>query len=224
MRFAADASRDAPARSAAELLARFPVLRPPISTAGAAVTLVLRDGESTVETLLIRRAENPDDPASGDVALPGGHVEERDGSLANTALRELREEVGLGPTDLEGPLRFVGANLARRFGLHVGIFAVKLAATAAVPTVGSPEEVASIFWLPERALAQGRLVIRDTDAGPLRVMASVYDGHLVWGFTRRVLREFFDLPSEDPTQGPAFSQVSASEAGGGSPPPSTLPK
>jgi len=205
MRFAAGTPPPPAPSPAEELLARYPVLRPPVSTAAAAVTIVLRDGSAGPETLLIERAANPDDPASGDVALPGGHVDEGDGSLATTALRELREEVGLGPADLSGPLRFVGASLARRFGLHVGVFAVGLSTTSAPPTIGSPEEVAHVFWLPHGVLVDSRLLTRDTDRGPVRVVASVHEGHVVWGFTRRVLRDFFGLPAEDPTQGPAFS-------------------
>ena len=187
-----------------ELLARYPVLRPPVSTAGAAVTIVLRDGEAGPETLLIERAANPSDPASGDVALPGGRVDESDGSLAHTALRELREEVGLGPTDLTGPLRFVGATPAPRFGLHVGVFAAALGTQSGPPTVGSPEEVAHVFWLPLSKLTESRLVSRDTERGEWRFLATLHDGHVVWGFTRRVLREFSALPAEDPPEGPVL--------------------
>jgi len=219
MRGAAGASPRSPRTSADQLLARFPVLRPPVSTAAAAVTIVLRDGTDGPETLLIERAVNPADPASGDVALPGGHVDEEDGSLAGTALRELREEVGLGSADLDGPLRFVGASLARRFGLHVGVFAVGLSTTSAAPTIGSPEEVAHVFWLPRGALEESRALTRDTDRGPVRVLASVHDGHVVWGFTRRVLRDFFGLPAEDPPQGPAFSDPGPIERSSAPPTP-----
>jgi 8-oxo-dGTP pyrophosphatase MutT (NUDIX family) len=203
----------APAVSAAELLARFPVLRPPVSTAGAAVTIVLRDGARDVEALLIERAQNPVDPASGDVALPGGHVDESDGSLAHTALRELREEVGLGLADLAGPLRFVGSTPARAFRIHVGVFAAGISSSAAPPTIGNPSEVAHVFWLPKGALADGRLVTRESSRGSLRVLATVHDGHLIWGFTRRVLREFFGYAMEDQPQGPAFS-AGTTEPGG----------
>jgi len=192
---------DAAPSSAAAWVERFAVLRPPVSTAGAAVTIVLRDGSAGVEALLIERASNPDDPASGEVALPGGRVDESDGSLATTALRELREEVGLGAADLSGPLRFVSAVPAPRFRLHVGVFAGVLSPTASPPTIGSPQEVAHVFWLPRSALTESRLVTEDSGR---RVAASVHNGHVVWGFTRRVLREFFSLPTEDAADGPVL--------------------
>ncbi len=207
-----DPPRGTAARSSEQLLARFPVLRPPVTTAGAAVTIVVRDGATEVEALLIERARNVSDPASGDVALPGGHVDEADGSLAATALRELREEVGLEPGDLDGPPRFVGASLARRFGIHVGVFAARLGSRATAPTVGSPKEVAHVFWLPGSVLAVSRPIQRDTERGPVRFLATVHDEHVVWGFTRRVLRDFFDLPVEDVPQGPAFSDSTGEAA------------
>ncbi len=192
--------------SARELVERFPTLRPPSSSAGAAVMIVLRDGTLGVEALLIQRATNPEDPASGDVALPGGRVDDEDGSLERTAVRELREEVGLGLADLDGPPRFVGVSPARRFSVHVGIFAALLSASAPAPSVGSPEEVAAVFWLPRDALRESRLISREgeREGETFRFFGTEYDGHLVWGFTRRVLRDFFGFPvEENPASSPA---------------------
>jgi 8-oxo-dGTP pyrophosphatase MutT (NUDIX family) len=195
----------------AEWLARYEPAIPPVSTAGAAVTLVLRDGAAAPEVLLIERAANPADPASGQVALPGGKVADGDGSLAVTALRELEEEVGLAELDLEGPLRFVGAEVARRFGLRVGIFAAALAPRASRPTVRSELEVAHVFWLPSPELESTRRVAVSGPQGELTVPATVYEGHVLWGFTRRVLREFFDLTDDGEWGGPAFPLREPSE-------------
>ena len=131
------------------LLERFEPLTPPSSAAGAAVTMVLREGSSEVEVLLIERTVDPDDPASGQVALPGGHVGAGDTSLVVTALRELEEEVGLTETDLAGPLRYVWTPFAARFGIHVAVFAARLSPNAGLPSVRSSEEVAHVFWLKE---------------------------------------------------------------------------
>jgi ADP-ribose pyrophosphatase YjhB (NUDIX family) len=195
--------------SLGELLGRFPVLAPPTHTAGAAVTIVLREGLHEVETLLIVRSTRPDDPASGHVALPGGHVAEVDGSLSDTALRELEEEVGLGSSDLSGPLRFVGTQPAPRFGLTVGLFAAALSPSSGPARVRSPEEVATVFWMPRSSLAQSRKVVREGLHGPVEVHATVVDGEVLWGFTRRALRAFFGLPTEDELVGPAFAHTTA---------------
>lgn len=189
-----------------DLLARWEPLVPPVSAAGAAVTMVLRSGRRGPEVLLIERARNSDDPASGQVALPGGRVSDGDGSLAETALRELEEEVGLKRLDLVGPLRFVRVEAARRFGLRVGIFAGKLADSATGPTVRSPEEVAHVFWLPIAELEGTRSVHEETQRGLAEVPATIFDGHVVWGFTRRILRESFGHSADDPADGPTFAE------------------
>jgi 8-oxo-dGTP diphosphatase len=192
------------------LLKRFEALTPPSSAAGAAVTMVLREGSSEVEVLLIERTVDPDDPASGQVALPGGHVAEGDTSLVATALRELEEEVGLTETDLAGPLRYVWTPFAARFGIHVAVFAGSLAPNAGLPSVRSSEEVAHVFWLPRSALGVTRQIHRDTPLGYRQFNASIVDEHVVWGFTRRVLRQFFELPTEDDLVGPSFARASGS--------------
>ena len=199
-----------------ELLERFADDAPPLGSAGAAVTLVLREGASGVEVLLIERTERPTDPASGQVALPGGHAEETDSSLARTALRELEEEVGLSRADLSGPLRFVGTKDAPRFRLRVAVFASELAGTGGAPSPRSRDEVAHIFWLPRSALAGTRRVPRDTALGWIDVNATVYEGHILWGFTRRVLRDFFELAAEDELVGlPFVPRARASDSAGG---------
>ena len=189
----------------AELLARFGDESPPIGTAGAAVTVLLRDGEREVETLLIERTERPTDPASGQVAFPGGRVEESDSSLRKTALRELEEEVGLAEGDLAGPLRYVGTEHAARFRIRIGVFAGALSPRGGSPTALSAVEVAHIFWLPRSELGHTQSVHRETGLGLRPVPATVYQGHILWGFTRRVIRQFYGLPTEDPLGGPAFA-------------------
>jgi ADP-ribose pyrophosphatase len=63
----------------------------------AAVALIFRLGENDVpELLFIKRAEYEGDPWSGQIAFPGGRAEARDASLAETAIRETREETGIG--------------------------------------------------------------------------------------------------------------------------------
>ena len=188
-----------------ELLQRFSTDPPPTSLAGAAVTIVLRDGSSDVELLLIERAVAESDPASGHVALPGGHVSEADGNLSRTALRELEEEVGLSEGDFEGPLHYVATEHAYRFEVDVGVFAGRLGTHAQPPSLRSPREVAHVFWLPRSALETSQRVQRDTPRGAILVDATVYEGHVLWGFTRRVVREFFGYPGDDGSFGAVFA-------------------
>lgn len=176
------------------LLGRFPETSPPHGSAGAAVTIILRTGLSDVEVLLIERAVREGDPASGQIGLPGGRVDEGDGALVNTALRECEEEVGIGAGDLVGAPRFVGFSMAPAVGLRVGVFAAELGPSRPGPTARDPVEVAHVFWIPRSALGQSRRVVRNTLSGSREVDANVVDGHVLWGFTRRVLLDFFEVP------------------------------
>jgi 8-oxo-dGTP pyrophosphatase MutT (NUDIX family) len=192
--------------SADEILASFPGGSPPADTAGAAVFIVLRAGRRDVETLLIQRATREDDPASGQVSLPGGHVDPSDTDLRATALRELEEEVGLRRSDLVEPIRYIDTLEAKRFAMSVGIFAASLAPGSAPPTSGSPREVASIFWLPRRALARRTMMVVETPRGRLELPSVQLGGHVVWGFTLRVLDGLLG-----PRSGPRTAARSAKE-------------
>jgi 8-oxo-dGTP pyrophosphatase MutT (NUDIX family) len=169
---------------------------PATDSAGAAVLIVLREGLAEVETLLIERTIRPDDLASGQVALPGGRVDETDPDLRATAIRELAEEVGLSSGDLRASPVYVGTEDATIFSMRVGVFAAELSPGGRIPRPHSPSEVAHVFWLPRSALTRTERVTRDTHLGPRAVDASVFSGHVLWGFTRRVLLDFF---KETPT-------------------------
>jgi 8-oxo-dGTP pyrophosphatase MutT (NUDIX family) len=173
------------------LMAPWATESPPRGAAGAAVLIVLRAGRREVETLLMERTVRPDDLASGQVSLPGGRVQDSDGELADTALRESAEEVGVGAGDLLERPKFVRFADASVFSLRVGVFVARLGPVSPPPVPAGHTEVAHVFWLPKSALHHSRPVLRDTVAGPKDVEAIVYDGHVVWGFTRRILLDFF---------------------------------
>lgn len=161
------------------------------STAGAAVTIVLRAGADSIETLLIERTRRNDDPASGQVALPGGHALPSDGGIVATALRELYEEVGIVATDLAESPRLFDVRHAARFGVEVAVVASTLSPSAADAAVHSVDEVANVFWFPRSALRRMLMLSVDTPYGPLATNGVPFEQWVVWGFTLRVLRDFF---------------------------------
>ena len=176
----------------------------PVPVVDAAVVAVLRPEPDGVATLLIQRTERPSDAASGQVALPGGRIDSSDRSAGAAALRELEEEVGLAAPDLEEPLRFVGTFYAPALGLNVAAFSALLATRARTPYPAAPEEVASVFWLPPGQLERSTRVTRVGRHGPLEVDAVVYEGHVLWGFTRRLLVETFErLAPSGPVEVPS---------------------
>ena len=163
----------------------------PLTRAVAAVLAVLRDGPDGVEVLLIERALNEEDPASGHIGLPGGHAEPFDGTLEATAARECDEEVGVGIADLRTPPRFVVVGRALSSRMRVAVFCAAHRPDGAPPRARDPAEVADVFWAPARAFSQVELVERETARGPRLVPAVRVEGRVVWGFTLRVLRILF---------------------------------
>lgn len=163
---------------------------------------VLREHPAGPETLLIQRSERPEDPGSGQVAFPGGRRDPADGSLLETALRELREEVGLEPEWLAAEPRFVDVFPASAFGLDVAVFVASLGEDPEPRLTVDPVEVASTFWLPRGELERTQSVPRSTQIGTIEVEATVHEGHVLWGFTLRVLRELFERLERPGTSAP----------------------
>ncbi|MGI0053139.1 MAG: NUDIX hydrolase, partial [Thermoplasmata archaeon] len=153
------------------LLATLPITPVETGPAGAAVLALLRRGDRGIETLLIHRTDRPEDPAAGQVSLPGGRRDPADRGPLQTALREVREEVGIDRSDLAAPPRFLGIFRASAFGLEVAAFAAELARGGAAPRAVDTREVAEVFWLPEGELGRTRPVLRSTSRGPAEVEA-----------------------------------------------------
>ena len=84
----------------------------------AAVAMILLQGESSFEMMFILRARKEGDPWSGQMALPGGHREPQDLTLAETAARETWEETGL---DLAQHGEFLGGLSGVRANPRSGI-------------------------------------------------------------------------------------------------------
>jgi 8-oxo-dGTP pyrophosphatase MutT (NUDIX family) len=163
----------------------------------AAVALIFRLGnDEALELLFIKRAEYEGDPWSGQIALPGGRAEAGDASLAETAMRETREETGIdlaregmmiGTLDDLRPVSF------RLPAIVVRPYVALLDRSA--PLVLSPE-VALSFWLPFSALARPESWRDDTVfARGIQINARVfrYQEHVIWGMTERILAQLLDL-------------------------------
>ncbi|CAN5756594.1 hypothetical protein BH23GEM3_BH23GEM3_00010 [soil metagenome] len=162
----------------------------------AAVSLLLRP-HTTLELLLIRRAEFGGDPWSGHVALPGGRRGYGDADLLVTACRETEEEVGV-------PLARVGTFIGSLDEVTPGtpilppvvIAPFVMAVPSHTRTVPDPREVQSAIWVPLAALrdtaAMSEIVI-DTPRASGSFPSLVYDDLVIWGLTYRILRQFLDI-------------------------------
>jgi 8-oxo-dGTP pyrophosphatase MutT (NUDIX family) len=158
------------------------------SDANAAVVLLLRARGRGFEVLFVKRAENPTDFWSGQVALPGGRREVQDESLRQTAIRETLEEIGI---DLTYGCRFLGVlKASTSAGRHVKVlpFVFFLEHEATVRL--NRNELEEHVWIGLRSLIDNRGTTR---VGFAEVPSFIVANYLIWGLTYRILDEFLDL-------------------------------
>ena len=162
----------------------------------AAVALVFRRDEAgALELLFIKRAEYEGDPWSGQVAFPGGRHEQGDASLADTAIRETREELAL---DLAREGRLLGTldDLYPRSPALPPIVVRPYVFVARPSGDLSPShEVSLAFWVPLSRLQAADATVESTievRGARWRVPSFVHDGHTIWGMTERILRQLLE--------------------------------
>jgi len=159
----------------------------------AAVALTLVCGSQNLELLLIKRTEREDDPWSGQIALPGGRIEERDSDLLDTAIRETREETAVDLTrgELMGELDDISTTNPVLPPMLVRPFVFSLDRKQ---EVRPNEEVSDHFWVPLEDLLDSRVAEEIEVRGyPLTVKGFRFGPNLVWGMTNQILTHFREL-------------------------------
>lgn len=170
------------------------VTDPTRSEAAVAVILVPRNDQ----LLLIRRAEHPRDPWSGQMGLPGGRRDPGDEDLLATAIRETYEEVGLdlsaarllGTLDDQAPTTPVLPPIIVR--PHVFLL------PGNPGEVRLSSEVQYIRWAPLRELGRPEVLrpYRFEHAGTRISRPGYHLGtDVVWGLTERILTPLLGLLS-----------------------------
>lgn len=174
----------------------------------AAVAAILRGRPGAdAEVLLIRRAENPDDPWSGHMAFPGGRRDTDDSSLLDTAIRETREEVGLDLArhgEVLTRLPDVPAVArGKRLGMTIGAYVFALRPEGE-GLLSPNHEVAETIWAPIGPLARGEgaSTIQYPHEGAVLELPSIdVSGRVVWGLTYHMLQALFAALGVRPRQG-----------------------
>lgn len=173
-------------RVAAALAARpkVPLADPALSA--AAVVVPLFDGSGELGAVFIRRTDTVE-THKGQYAFPGGFAENSDVSLADTALREFEEELGVARADVRllGELDDIATIHSVRISPFVGFIPHPYAFRP------NPDEVDAVVELPlARLCAPGIRTVTEVDRPGLgRVSLTFYrvDGHTIWGATGAIL-------------------------------------
>lgn len=156
--------------------------------ADAAVALLLKPKNQTLELFFVKRADNPADPWSGQMAFPGGKRDPKDQNLKQTVVRETLEETSINLLDRS---RFLGAmeplRSTRRPEMRILPFIILLEHDL---TIKLNEELEWFVWVSPEELLQHRGTARLSFG---EVSAYVFGEMVIWGLTYRILRKFFQI-------------------------------
>jgi len=163
---------------------------PQIATAAVAIIKVLTPEESF---LILRRANHPSDPWSGQFSFPGGRKEEKDNSLLKTCIRETVEEVGVILTPemmaTKLPVTPAGRNMKSPVWVQPFIFVLQ----NQPPIVLNPREVQSVCWLNSENF-QKKQHHRKVELLPDQFFpAFPLEDYYLWGFTYKLMKSILNM-------------------------------
>jgi 8-oxo-dGTP pyrophosphatase MutT (NUDIX family) len=151
----------------------------------AAVMIPFLRIQGNWQLLFIRRTTKLQDPHSGQVAFPGGAHEPQDIDLKATALRELNEEIGVNPNDVQilGCLHDFVTITSFHVTPYVGLipwpYPLKLEHSEVSRAFTIP-----LVWLADPSNRQVRQRALPPPYEPVPVVYfEPYDGELLWGAT-----------------------------------------
>ncbi len=165
-------------------LERAPRLEPTPGLKRSAVAAMITPGR---QLWFMRRAESRTDPWSGHLSFPGGREEPEDESLLHTAIREVREEVGvdLSTAELLGQLDELRTRPIRTLLIRAFVFRLDH-----VPDFQLNYEVRTMHHLSLDALlaSEGRGTMRWPTRGlGITLPAVDFDGVRLWGLTLQLV-------------------------------------
>ena len=159
----------------------------------AAVVMLVTLRRGSLEALFAKRAEDPRDPWSGQIAFPGGRSKEIDATLVQTACREFFEETYV---DICKRAEVLGSLDTIHPRNRPSMTVTPFVAFSDTKFVFTPSrEVVEIFWAPLDGLRREAVDINVGGEVLKRIPAFVIEGHVVWGLTARIVDSLLTLLS-----------------------------
>jgi len=127
---------------------------------------------------------------SSQISFPGGKAEPQDKDLADTALRETFEEIGVHPAEVDVVMPFSKIYIPPSNFLVSPFLGLALKEPVFIP---NPQEVQHIIHLPLYVLLDDSTIIntpmQTSYAQSIMVPAFKVEDHIVWGATAMILSE-----------------------------------
>jgi 8-oxo-dGTP pyrophosphatase MutT (NUDIX family) len=162
---------------------------PDLTRAGVLIPLFCKD--DSYHCLFTRRT-NRVKRHQGEISFPGGIYDASDSDMVATALREAHEEIGLNPQDVE----LLGALDEIMTMSDIIVSPVVGFIPYPYPFVPSPDEIEEIIILPlAEFFREGVLSeeYRTYQGQTERVSFYRCGGHVIWGATAKIFRQFLEL-------------------------------
>lgn len=171
-------------------------LAPQENTMVAGVLMMLKQEAGETFVFFIKRAEDENDPFSGNMAFPGGRKEaEVDRDALDAAIRETWEETGI---DLRQGGRLLGAldDVSHDRFVYNYLITPFVALAPPDPQIVLSSEVAEAVWVPLSFLRE------EGNWGPtlyenrsVRMWAEgfLYRHYFIWGITGGIVRHFLQV-------------------------------
>ncbi|MGC9123245.1 MAG: NUDIX hydrolase [Thermoplasmata archaeon] len=153
----------------------------------AAVCLCLKENVIILE----KRKENEKDPWSGQISLPGGHFEEHDIYLINTAKREFIEETSINEFNILGGL--IVEHPMNRSDMNVYVF---LCESNKLEMARPQKSEIDYFLFPninDLNENYGEYKFRNFD---FKGFYYIYENNIIWGMTARIIKYFKEIISK----------------------------
>jgi 8-oxo-dGTP pyrophosphatase MutT (NUDIX family) len=188
-------SEDFPERIKAVLSRRTPKLledKDGLYRHGAVLIPLLRE-EGEYKILFTKRTDTVE-AHKGQISFPGGRIDEQDGTLLDTALRETEEEIGLPRESVTVLGRSDDATtLSSNYIVHpfVGLIPYPYAFRL------NAGEVKQLVIVPFTLFFGTEEILPVEYEGKIHQnLAYRYDGEVVWGATARIMRNLVEILSE----------------------------
>lgn len=163
----------------------------------AGVLMMLKEEAGETFVFFIKRAEDENDPFSGNMAFPGGRKEgEVDRDAQDAAIRETWEETGI---DLKQGGRLLGSLddvWHDGSAIHSYLITPFVAVAPPAPQITLSSEVAEAVWVPLSFLQDGRNWGPTLyEHGSVRMWAEglQYRQYFIWGITGGIVQRFLHM-------------------------------